>query len=156
MFGMGFLELVVIAVVALVFIGPKKLPDFMKQAGRFFVQMRRTANDVRSTFDEVVRDAETQIRKEEAEAMRGLLAAKPVVPVTPKPHDPLNGDGHLPPADETTPQFGHRDDPSQHLDLDPGHNSDGTLKPDESTTPEGTKTYQPGGTDATPPPKSEM
>jgi sec-independent protein translocase protein TatB len=81
MFGIGFFELVVIAVVALVFIGPKRLPDFMKQAGKIFVQVRRTANDVRSTFDQVVRDAEHEIRREETEALKTALGAKPVTPI---------------------------------------------------------------------------
>ena len=76
MFGIGFSEILLIAVVALIFIGPKKLPEFMRQAGRFFVQMRRTANEVRSTFDQVIQDAENEIRKEEAEAMQALLETK--------------------------------------------------------------------------------
>lgn len=67
MFGIGFFELCIIAIVALVFIGPKKLPEFMRQAGKFFVQMRRMSNEVRSTFDTVVSEAEEEIRKEELE-----------------------------------------------------------------------------------------
>lgn len=79
MFGMGFSELVVIAVVALIFVGPKRLPEVMKQAGKLFVHVRRTANDVKSSFDQVVREAEDDIRKQEAEQMRQLMsgAAKP-------------------------------------------------------------------------------
>lgn len=80
MFGIGFFELVVIAVVALIFIGPQRLPEFMKQAGRIFVQVRRTANDVRSTFDHVIRDAEAEIRREEVEAMRAKIAATSPTP----------------------------------------------------------------------------
>ena len=98
MFGIGFFELLVIAVVALVFIGPKKLPDFMKQAGRFFVQMRRTANDVRSTFDGVVREAENEIRREEADTLKSLLTAKPVTQV--KPPREI---GHADPLDAPEP-----------------------------------------------------
>ena len=65
MFGIGFFELCIIAVVALVFVGPKRLPDLMKQVGKFFVQARRVSNEVRSTFDTVVRDAEDDIRRQE-------------------------------------------------------------------------------------------
>ena len=83
MFGMGFSELVVIAVVALIFVGPKRLPEVMKQAGKLFVHVRRTANDVKSSFDQVVREAEDDIRKQEAEQMRQLMsgAAKPATTV---------------------------------------------------------------------------
>ena len=82
MFGIGFSELVVIAVVALIFVGPKRLPEVMKQAGKFFVHIRRTANDVRGTFDQVVKEAEEELRREEAERLRTMLAAaKPATTV---------------------------------------------------------------------------
>jgi sec-independent protein translocase protein TatB len=70
MFGIGFLELIVIAIVAIVFVGPQKLPDLMKQAGRFFVQMRRTTSEVKSTFDQVIRDAENDLRSEELNLLK--------------------------------------------------------------------------------------
>lgn len=82
MFGIGFSELVVIAIVALIFVGPKRLPEVMKQAGKLFVHIRRTANDVKGTFDQVVREAEDEIRKQEVEEMRQLMAgAKPATTV---------------------------------------------------------------------------
>jgi len=73
MFGVGFFEMVIIAVVALVVVGPKRLPEVMRQAGRLFVHVRRTANDVRSTFDQVIREAEDEIRREEAQSLREAL-----------------------------------------------------------------------------------
>jgi|GEM_PF-1884857 len=73
MFGIGFFELIIIAVVALVVVGPKRLPEVMKQAGRLFVHLRRTANDVRSSFEQVIREAEDEIRREEAESIRKSL-----------------------------------------------------------------------------------
>lgn len=65
MFGIGFFELCIIAIAALVVVGPQKLPGMMRQFGRFFVQLRRASNDVRSTFDTIVHDAENEIRREE-------------------------------------------------------------------------------------------
>lgn len=82
MFGIGFSELIVIAIVALIFVGPKRLPEVMKQAGKLFVHVRRTANDVKGTFDQVVREAENEVRKEEADQMRQLMTGtKPVTTV---------------------------------------------------------------------------
>ncbi|MEN9834698.1 MAG: twin-arginine translocase subunit TatB [Pseudomonadota bacterium] len=73
MFGIGFFELIIIAVVALVVVGPKRLPEVMKQAGRLFVHLRRTANDVRSSFEQVIREAEDEIRREESESIRKAM-----------------------------------------------------------------------------------
>ena len=73
MFGVGFFELVIIGVVALVVVGPKRLPEVMRQAGRLFVHLRRTANDVRSTFEQVIREAEDEMRREEAQSIRQAL-----------------------------------------------------------------------------------
>lgn len=82
MFGIGFTELVVIAIVALIFVGPKRLPEVMKQAGKLFVHVRRTANDVKGTFDQVVKEAEDEVRKAEADEMRQLMSgAKPATTV---------------------------------------------------------------------------
>jgi sec-independent protein translocase protein TatB len=103
MFGIGFFELVVIAVVALIFVGPKKLPEVMRQAGKFFVQVRRTANDVRSTFDQVVREAEDELRKEEMAARQALLDV-PAVTVASHPVDALPPPATTPPGpDAATP-----------------------------------------------------
>lgn len=73
MFGVGFFELILIAVVALVVVGPKRLPEVMRQAGRLFVHFRRTANEVRSTFDQVIRQAEEEMRREETDSLRQAL-----------------------------------------------------------------------------------
>ena len=73
MFGIGIGELILIAIVALILVGPKKLPDLMRQGGKFFVQLRRTAHDVKSTFDDVIREAENELRQEELSQLRQVL-----------------------------------------------------------------------------------
>jgi sec-independent protein translocase protein TatB len=62
--GIGFLELVIIGVAALILLGPKRLPELMRQAARFYVQIRRTSNDFKSAFDHVVREAENDLRQD--------------------------------------------------------------------------------------------
>lgn len=47
MFGVGFMELAVIAVVAVVVFGPDRLPDLARQAARIVRQLRAVANDAR-------------------------------------------------------------------------------------------------------------
>lgn len=89
MFSVGFFELCIIAVVALVFIGPQKLPELMQQAGRFFVQARRMSNEMRSTVDTVIHDAEKSIRQEDIERQnqinRAQLAENPELTNTEEP-----------------------------------------------------------------------
>jgi sec-independent protein translocase protein TatB len=51
MFGIGTPELILILVVALIIIGPKKLPDIAKALGRAFGEFRRATDDLKENFD---------------------------------------------------------------------------------------------------------
>ncbi len=55
MFGMGFTEILFIAVIAVLFLGPEKLPDAMVQIARFFKTIRGTINEAKSSFEEELR-----------------------------------------------------------------------------------------------------
>ncbi|MCX6126966.1 MAG: twin-arginine translocase TatA/TatE family subunit [Proteobacteria bacterium] len=70
--GIGLLELVVIAVAALVLLGPQKLPEVLKQLGKFYVQLRRTSNEFKSALDHVVRQAEEEARIDEIKRLTAL------------------------------------------------------------------------------------
>lgn len=58
MFDVGWSELVVIAVVALVVIGPKELPTTLRTIGKMTARARKVAGDFRAQFDEALREAE--------------------------------------------------------------------------------------------------
>ena len=62
MFGIGFPELLLIAVLALVVIGPKRLPDLAKALGRGFAEFRRATEELKQTFEEETRAARAQER----------------------------------------------------------------------------------------------
>lgn len=62
MFGLGFAELVVICVLALIFIGPKKLPDLARALGRGFAEFKRATDEFKSTIQEEVQVSETRER----------------------------------------------------------------------------------------------
>ncbi len=55
MFGLGFTEILLIAVVALLFIGPDKLPDTMKTIARSLGKLKRMVDDTKSTLEEELR-----------------------------------------------------------------------------------------------------
>lgn len=46
MFGIGFQELLIIAIIALLIVGPKKLPDLAKTLGKGFSEFRKASEDI--------------------------------------------------------------------------------------------------------------
>jgi Tat protein translocase TatB subunit len=54
MFGIGMTEMVVIAVIALVVLGPKRLPELARTLGRTLGEFRRSATDLRREFSGVM------------------------------------------------------------------------------------------------------
>jgi sec-independent protein translocase protein TatB len=68
--GIGGGELVLIAVVALVVVGPKDLPKLLRQLGRFVGKMRRMADEFRTSFDDMARQSELDDLRKEVDALR--------------------------------------------------------------------------------------
>lgn len=58
MFDIGWTEILVIAVVAIIVVGPKDLPRMLRSLGRYAGQLKRTAGEFRSQFDEAIRESE--------------------------------------------------------------------------------------------------
>ena len=58
MFDIGWTELLLIAVVAIVVIGPKDLPRAMRTVGQWTTRVKRMAGDFQRQFNEAVREAE--------------------------------------------------------------------------------------------------
>jgi sec-independent protein translocase protein TatB len=67
MFGIGSTELLVILVVALIVIGPSKLPDLMKTLGKGMAEFRRMSSDVKSTLEAEVDRADREQKQAEAQ-----------------------------------------------------------------------------------------
>jgi Tat protein translocase TatB subunit len=61
-FGIGMQELIIILVVALIFIGPKKLPDLAKALGKGVAQFKNAMDDVKGTFDEGIKKEMNQVK----------------------------------------------------------------------------------------------
>jgi sec-independent protein translocase protein TatB len=58
MFDIGWSELVVIAVVALIAIGPKELPGVLRMVGQWMGKARKMASEFQGQFQEAMREAE--------------------------------------------------------------------------------------------------
>jgi sec-independent protein translocase protein TatB len=78
--GMGGFELVVIALFALVIVGPKDLPVLLRQLGKFTGKVRGMAQEFRASFDEMARQSELDELRKEVEALRSQSIARPLGP----------------------------------------------------------------------------
>src|SRR5881397_3434925 len=78
MFDIGWSELVVIAVVALIAIGPKELPGVLRMVGQWVGKARKMASEFQGQFQEAMREAEmADLKKsfdEVKEAATGLAS----------------------------------------------------------------------------------
>jgi sec-independent protein translocase protein TatB len=69
MFDIGWSELVVIAVVALIAIGPKELPAVLRTVGQYMGKIRRMASEFQGQFQEAMREAEMADLKKSVDEM---------------------------------------------------------------------------------------
>lgn len=65
MFDIGWSELIVIGVVALIAIGPKELPGVLRMVGQWMGKARRMASEFQSQFQEAMREAEVADMKKQ-------------------------------------------------------------------------------------------
>ena len=74
MFGIGMPEMVLILAIALIVIGPKKLPDLAKSLGRAFAEFKRATSELKETLEiddqlKEVKSTFNHVGKEVKEAM---------------------------------------------------------------------------------------
>src|SRR3954469_10081057 len=69
MFDIGWSELVVIAVVALIAIGPKELPAVLRTVGQYMRKIRSMASEFQGQFQEAMREAEMADLKKHVDEM---------------------------------------------------------------------------------------
>jgi sec-independent protein translocase protein TatB len=76
MFGIGSTELLIIAVIALLVMGPAKLPQVMRTLGKGLAEFRRLSGDVKTTLETEV----TRMEEEERRKKQQLKAKKDLFP----------------------------------------------------------------------------
>ena len=66
----GFFELIMVAVIALVVVGPTDLPRLMKMAGKMVRQARSLAAEFTAAFNQMARETEMEEMRKEIEALK--------------------------------------------------------------------------------------
>ncbi|OGP25530.1 MAG: hypothetical protein A2X93_08805 [Deltaproteobacteria bacterium GWC2_56_8] len=75
MFGIGLTELIVILVVALIFIGPEKLPGIARTLGRAFNEFRRAGDELKKSIAGIEPEEGKRPRKAGADAGEAASAS---------------------------------------------------------------------------------
>lgn len=102
MFDIAPTELMVVALVALVVIGPKDLPKAMRFVGLWVGKARGVARQFRSGFDTMVREAElAEMEKKWAEENARIMREHPVDP--PSAVHPVDAPSPPPPVHDPAP-----------------------------------------------------
>jgi sec-independent protein translocase protein TatB len=74
MFDIGWSELVVIGIVALIAIGPKELPTVLRSLGHWMGKIRRMASEFQGQFQEALREAEVADLKKQADELSSTVS----------------------------------------------------------------------------------
>ena len=68
----GFPEMLVIVLLAIIFVGPKDLPQLMRTIGQWMSRIRAMGNEFKSAFDDMDVDGEVAAIRREIEEMKAL------------------------------------------------------------------------------------
>jgi sec-independent protein translocase protein TatB len=103
MFDIGWSELLLIAVVALVVIGPKELPGALRTLGQWMTKIRRMASEFQTQFQDAIREAELAELKKEVDEMAAKASSYTQYnPLEDVRKDIEKAAGDLPPFDPLT------------------------------------------------------
>lgn len=70
MLDIGWAELLVLGIVALLVVGPKELPALARTVGRYMGVLRKQANEFRAQFDEALRETEVAEMRREMDSLK--------------------------------------------------------------------------------------
>jgi Tat protein translocase TatB subunit len=87
MFGIGFPELLLIIGIALIVVGPEKLPDLARAMGRGIAEFRRATNELKETFeqDETVKGFKDEFHQAQREVFSRKTLTRFLEPEMPPP-----------------------------------------------------------------------
>ena len=99
MFDVGWTKLLLIALVALIAIGPKELPAVLRNVGHWMGKIRRMAAEFQSQFQEAMREAEMEDVKKHADDLNSAVRSLT------KPFDPAEHPRKLDAPNDTSCGF---------------------------------------------------
>jgi len=86
MFGIGMQELIIIAIIALIIVGPKKLPDLAKTLGKGFSEFKRATDGITDDIKETMKEDE----KQDYDGLKDSLLLKKTVEEETEPNSTNN------------------------------------------------------------------
>ena len=105
MFGIGPSELIIILVIALLVLGPKRLPELAAGLGKGLAEFRRATADINAELDEARRSLEEQTREAARPAPVGRVSRtqRTPVPAVEPEESPAHEDAHAAAEAEEAP-----------------------------------------------------
>ena len=97
MFDVGMDEMLVIAVVAIVVIGPKDLPLALRSVGRWTAKMRKVSGHFRSGIETMIREAELEEMESKWKEQNAAIMNADPQPVPEREVEPASAEAALPP-----------------------------------------------------------
>jgi sec-independent protein translocase protein TatB len=143
MFDISPMELLTIALVALIVFGPHRLPEISRKVGKYLGEIRRAASDLTSGLEREVRDLQEPFQDLKEDLTKPITAVKESLDETSKGiadplkevGDSLKGVSSGGPADQ--PEPGAVDEPTDEAAVEPGADSAGaaaSVEPETETT----------------------
>ena len=84
MFGIGMPELLIIMVIALIVIGPQKLPELAKSLGKGLAEFKRATDDFKTSIETTVKAEEKLADEKQAEPAKAEASTASAAEVTPE------------------------------------------------------------------------
>ena len=100
---LGFQEIVLLGVLALIVVGPKDLPLLLRKIGMWTAKLRGMAQEFRTGFDELARQAELDELKKEVEALRRTTSVSNIAPEITRPLGTLESYAGIAPPPPMSP-----------------------------------------------------